>query len=215
MDDCSRDGSRDLIQTFGFKSETRTLFHPANRGKGAALQSGIQAATGDLIAIQDADFEYDPNDLKALIKPILESRADVVFGSRFRASGTQVHRTFHYIVNRLLTLFSNLMSGLYLSDMETCYKIFRAEILKNIVLQSQRFGFEPEITSKIARLKVRVEEMPISYFPRNYLEGKKINWKDGVAAFWHIVRFNLFVDDAKRFRPDMPKQYLIRGTQWL
>jgi glycosyltransferase involved in cell wall biosynthesis len=215
VDDCSRDGSRDILKAFAFRSETQLHFQEQNQGKGAALQLGFRAATGDIIVVQDADFEYDTGDLPALLRPVIQNQADVVYGSRFRKSGTQVHRTFHYLINRLLTLLSNFASGLYLSDMETCYKVFRAEIIRNLVLESKRFGFEPEVTAKIARLKVRVEELPIRYFPRNYLEGKKINWKDGVAALWHILRFNYFAKDEDRFLPSMPAKYRIQGAQWL
>ncbi len=215
IDDCSKDGSRDILKRYPFKSEYQLLFQDVNQGKGAALRRGIQEATGELLAVQDADFEYDMKDLPELIKPILNDRADVVYGSRFRKNGTQVHRTFHYLINRFLTLVSNALSGLYLSDMETCYKIFRSEIIKNIKLESNRFGFEPEVTAKIARLKVRISELPISYYPRNYLEGKKINWKDGVAAVWHIFRFNVLTKPDDMFVDTMPKRYRISGTQWL
>ena len=162
----------------------------------------------------DADFEYDPAEIPMLLEPIRAGKADVVFGSRFKL-GAQVHRTFHYLINRFLTVLSNLLSGLYLSDMETCYKFFRAEIIQHIVLESNRFGFEPEVTAKVARLKLRVMELPISYFPRNYIEGKKINWKDGVAAVFHIVRFNLLSSPKESFLPSLPQQFVPKGTQWL
>lgn len=156
--------------------------------------------------MQDADFEYAPEDLVELVNAILLNRADIVYGSRYRKNSPNVHRTFHYAVNRLLTLTSNLLSGLYLSDMETCYKVFRAEILKPITLECNRFGFEPEITAKIAKLKVRVHEDPIQYFPRNYLEGKKISWKDGVAAVWFMLKFNLRGQNETSLR-NVPEKY--------
>lgn len=191
VDDCSRDGSWEIIEEYQKTRPIVAVRQPANSGKGAALRRGIGLTSGDIIAIQDADFEYAPEDMVELVNAILLNRADIVYGSRYRKNSPNVHRTFHYAINRLLTLASNLFSGLYLSDMETCYKVFRAEILKPIRLECNRFGFEPEITAKIAKLKVRVHEYPIQYFPRNYLEGKKINWKDGVAAVWFILKFNL------------------------
>jgi glycosyltransferase involved in cell wall biosynthesis len=215
VDDCSKDQSALIIRGFAFKSRVKTIFKMVNEGKGSALRSGFEAASGDIICVQDADFEYDPRDLPLLIQPFLTNRADVVFGSRFKKNAPQVHRTFHYLVNRLLTMLSNVASGLYLTDMETCYKLFRASIIKNIALESNRFGFEPEVTAKVARLKVRVEEYPISYHPRNYLEGKKITWRDGVAALRHILFFNLLADKRQFFKPEMPKEYIPLGDQWL
>lgn len=146
---------------------------------------------------------------------MLNGKADVVFGSRFKKSGAQVHRTFHYLVNRFLTIISNALSGLYLTDMETCYKLFKSEVIKNIQLESKRFGFEPEVTAKIARLKLRVQELGISYYPRNYLEGKKITWKDGVAALWHIIYFNLVAPKENFFKETLPPHYLPKGRQLL
>jgi glycosyltransferase involved in cell wall biosynthesis len=216
VDDCSKDRSFEILKHFPFRNRRiKIIRHPENRGKGSALHTGIEEATGDLILVQDADFEYDFGDVPLLLKPILEGRADVVYGSRFKKSGHQVHRTFHYLINRILTIFSNAFSGLYLTDMETCYKVFRAEILKNIVLTSKRFGFEPEITAKIARLRLRVSEVPISYYPRNYMEGKKITWKDGFAAMWHLIYFNFFHSSKNTFRKSMPEKYLINSRQWL
>lgn len=215
VDDCSKDGSGEIIRGFPFNSKVKTIFKPVNEGKGAALRSGFEAASGDIVCVQDADFEYDPRDLPTLIQPFLNNRADVVFGSRFKKNAPQVHRTFHYLINRFLTILSNFSSGLYLTDMETCYKLFRSSIIKNIALESNRFGFEPEVTAKVARLKVRVEEYPIAYYPRNYLEGKKITWRDGVAALRHIIFFNFFADKRKFFKPDMPKEYIPLGDQWL
>jgi glycosyltransferase involved in cell wall biosynthesis len=186
-----------------------------NQGKGTATHTGIARCTGDFIGVQDADFEYDPKDIPALLAPLIEDRADVVYGSRFRASGVQVHRTYHFLVNRFLTLLSNLCSGLYLTDMETCYKFFRADLLKNIVLESRRFGFEPEITAKLARLRLRVQELPISYYPRNYLHGKKITWKDGIAAVRHILYYNFWVKESQCFAPTLPEKYRPDGEHWL
>jgi len=216
VDDASRDDSFSILKTFRFQtSRVKILQQPINQGKGAALQRGIAEASGNWIVVQDADFEYDPTDLALLLVPALADKADVVFGSRFKKTGTQVHRSFHYLVNRFLTALSNALSGLYLTDMETCYKLFRAEILKNISLESRRFGFEPEVTAKIARLKLRVHEIGISYFPRNYLEGKKITWKDGIAAVWHLFYFNIIADKSKFFTASMPDHYKTKTRQFL
>lgn len=214
VDDCSKDRSAEIIGSFPFKSAVQLFRQDVNQGKGAALQRGIAAALGEIIGIQDADFEYDTADVPTLIQPLLAGKADVVFGSRYKG-GAQVHRTFHYLVNRFLTLLSNILSGLYISDMETCYKFFKAEIIKNVVLESKRFGFEPEVTAKVARLKARVMELPISYFPRSYIEGKKITWKDGIAAIRHIIYFNLIVNKKSCFKPDLPKTYIPKGGNWL
>lgn len=214
VDDASSDESWQILQDFIFSRDVQRVRQDLNCGKGAAIHRGIGLARGDFVGIQDADFEYDPNDLKKLMQPLLEDRADVVYGSRFRSDGPQVHRTFHYLVNRLLTLLSNLLSGLYFSDMETCYKVFRGDLIRNIHFRSQRFGFEPEVTAHIARLKVRAQEFPISYFPRRYIEGKKITWKDGFAALFHIVRFNLF-PLKPIFKETLPQRYRVSGRQWL
>ncbi len=215
VDDCSSDGSAAILDKFPFQSLVVRLTHPVNRGKGAALQTGIARASGEIIGIQDADFEYSLDDVPRLLQPLLEDRADVVFGSRFKKSGEQVHRTFHYLVNRGLTLLSNLLSGLYLTDMETCYKFFRKDIIQNLELRSQRFGFEPEVTAKISRLKVRLVEIPIAYFPRNYLQGKKITWRDGVAAVWHIFFYNLAEKPERYVKASLPARFRPRGSQWL
>ncbi len=209
VDDDSKDNSKVLIKEFAEKSPD-VIFHfqDKNQGKGAAIRRGITLASGDLIIIQDADLEYEPNDIPSLLKPILDDEADVVYGSRFKTSGAQVHRTWHRLGNRFLTAFSNLCSGLYFSDMETCYKMFRAEVLKNIILNSDRFGFEPEITAKISRLNLRVLEVPIHYYPRSYQQGKKIGWKDGFAALWHIVKYNFLCKDSDFILPSMPARYL-------
>lgn len=214
IDDRSSDNSAEIVRNFKFGSKVTFLIQEVNSGKGAAIRRGIEAASGDIIGVQDADFEYELSDIPQLLIPIIEGKADVVYGSRFKKTGYQVHRTFHYLVNRALTMLSNLLSGLYLSDMETCYKFFRGDIIKNIRLESNRFGFEPEITAKIARLQLRVLEIPILYFPRNYLQGKKITWKDGVAAVRHIVYYNFWATKGC-FKADMPAKYLPSGGLWL
>jgi glycosyltransferase involved in cell wall biosynthesis len=169
------------------------VHHPVNRGKGAAIRTAIAAATGDVMVVQDADLEYDPAELPGLLMPIIDGRADAVFGSRFTGGGA--HRVlyfWHRVGNGLLTLLSNMMTDLNLTDMETCYKMVRSDVMKRLPLTTDRFGFEPEITARLAQAKVRIYEMSISYSGRTYAEGKKIGWKDGVAAFFHILRFNLF-----------------------
>jgi glycosyltransferase involved in cell wall biosynthesis len=214
IDDCSVDNSAAIIDRFPFQSKFVYIKQKFNSGKGSALRTGIEKATGDFIAVQDADFEYDTADLPKLLQPLIDGKADVVYGSRFRKDSNQVHRTFHYLVNRILTVLSNIFSGLYFSDMETCYKIFRSEIIKNIVLESNRFGFEPEVTAKISRLKIRALEMPISYFPRAYMEGKKITWKDGVAAVWQIFYYNAMKSGKGCYRDTLPSKYIPAGRQW-
>lgn len=214
VDDCSTDGSADILHRYADRPNVHLVFQLVNKGKGAAVARGVAEARGDIVLVQDADFEYSPKDIPAVIAPILEGDADVVFGSRYKNSRT-VHRTFHYAVNRLLTSFSNVASGLYLTDMETCYKAFRREIIQNIRLESPRFGIEPELTAKVAALKVRIAEVPISYSPRTYLEGKKIKWTDGVAALWFILRFNLDQDGLRKAIENVPEQYRISRRQWL
>jgi glycosyltransferase involved in cell wall biosynthesis len=194
IDDCSTDGTRDILRKRPAQYSEQIIFHEKNQGKGAALRAGIAAATGDIIIIQDADLEYDPNDIPRVIEPILAGRADVVYGSRF--VGGEAHRVlyfWHRIGNGLLTLASNMLTDLNLSDMETGYKAFRAEVLKKIKLEESRFGFEPEITAKISKLpNVRVFEVGISYYGRTYLEGKKIGWKDGIRALYCIIKYTFF-----------------------
>ncbi len=215
VDDCSTDGSGDIIDKFHFRSPVIKFRQPKNQGKGAAIQKGLSLATGEIIGVQDADFEYDMRDIPSLIQPLVEDRADAVFGSRFKKNAEQVHRTYHYLVNRILTLLSNLCTGLYLTDMETCYKFFRRDLITNIKLESNRFGFEPEVTAKIAALKLRVVELPISYYPRNYLQGKKITWRDGVAALRHILYFNFGVKPTQYVLPGLPDKYKPKGGHWL
>ena len=204
IDDCSADGSRALLEGFEFSSPTTIIFHSENKGKGSAVRAGIAAASGQFVGIQDADFEYDMQEIPKILEPLLLDQADVVYGSRFLNTGISEHRSYHYLGNRLLTVLSNVFSGLGLSDMETCYKFFRSDILRNLVLESERFGFEPEVTAKIARLNLRLREIPVSYRPRSYGQGKKITWKDGVAALWHIVHFNVFTNhrDVQKLVPE-------------
>ena len=199
VDDKSSDRSLEILNRLAKIFHFKVIAMPINQGKGAAVIRGIQEATGDFILIQDADFEYDPRDIPRLVEPVIGGEADVVFGSRFKKDGTQVHRTYHYFVNRLLTVLSNLLSGIYLTDMETCYKVFPADLLKSMRLSSKRFGIEVEMTAYLAKARVRIHEVSIRYYPRTQLQGKKINWKDGVAALWHLLKFNLFVSPEKAF----------------
>ena len=193
VDDASTDATREALQkiTADHGDEVRVFTHEANRGKGAA--TGIAHARGEIIMIQDADLEYDPRDYPLLLEPILEDQADVVFGNRFHGGPHRVLYFWHYTANRFLTLLTNLLTGLNLSDMEVGYKVFRADVLRRITLTSNRFGFEPEITVKVARLDCRVYEVPIRYYGRTYAEGKKITWRDGLAALGHIIRYR-FMD---------------------
>jgi glycosyltransferase involved in cell wall biosynthesis len=192
VDDASTDGTRELIRTKIESRVARVIYHEKNCGKGAALRTGFAAATGDIVLIQDADLEYDPRDYPKLLAPIVEGRADVVFGSRF--SGGESHRVFyfwHSVVNKGLTLLSNMMTDLNLTDMEVCYKVFRRDILQQFTIEEDRFGFEPEVTAKVARLKCRIYEVGISYAGRTYADGKKIGFRDGLWAIWCIIKYNL------------------------
>lgn len=195
VDDCSTDGSREVMAALAHESpDVRCVHHDVNRGKGAALRTGFAAATGDLVIVQDADLEYDPADIPRLIAPVKAGRADVVFGSRF--AGGESHRVlyfWHSVANKVLTLLSNMTTNLNLTDMEVCYKLFRRSVLEQIELEEDRFGFEPEITAKVARLRgCRVYEVGITYSGRTYQEGKKIGWKDGVRALYCILKYGVF-----------------------
>jgi glycosyltransferase involved in cell wall biosynthesis len=191
VDDGSTDGSDAILKSFVFQSSAICLYQTSNQGKGAALKRGIQAAHGTIIAIQDADFEYCMEEWESLLAPLIFDQYDVVFGNRFSRISWK-DRLFHRSINWFLTFLSNLCNGLWISDMETGYKVFQARILKNMILESHRFGFEPEVTAKIAKISLKIKELPSQYQPRNYSEGKKIQWKDGIAAIWHILKFNFF-----------------------
>lgn len=199
VDDCSTDGTREYLKTIDDQNEIKVVFHNVNLGKGAALRTGFAQATGDIIIIQDSDLEYDPNEYSKLLKPILEDKADVVYGSRF--VGGESHRVlyfWHSLGNRFLTLLSNMFTNLNLTDMEVCYKVFRKSVINQIQLEEDRFGFEPEFTAKIASLGCPIYEVGISYYGRTYAEGKKINWRDGVRAIYVILKYGLFARRQNR-----------------
>jgi glycosyltransferase involved in cell wall biosynthesis len=191
VDDCSSDGTREFLKKLN-ENGLVTLFQDTNQGKGAALKRGMAAATGDIVLVQDADLEYDPREYPVLLQPILEGKADVVYGSRFLGGPHRVLYFWHYVGNSVITLLSNMFTNLNLTDMETCYKVFRKEVIKGITIESKRFGVEPEITAKVARGKWRIFEVPISYYGRTYEEGKKITWRDGIKALFTIIKFNVF-----------------------
>jgi len=204
VDDASTDGTGEIVDRLAQERLIdRVIHHPANRGKGAALRSGIAAAGGDVIVVQDADLEYDPADLVTLLQPIRTGKADAVYGSRFQGGPRRVLFFWHSVGNRFLTLMSNMFTNLNLTDMETCYKLVRTDLLKRLPLTSDRFGFEVEVTARLAQVGARIWELPITYSGRTYAEGKKITWRDGLAALVHIVRFNLFPPggDWRTLRP--------------
>jgi glycosyltransferase involved in cell wall biosynthesis len=192
VDDFSTDGTREILQSLAPSEDLKILFQPKNMGKGAALREGFAAVSGDIVIVQDADLEYDPAEYHSLLNPILSNKADVVFGSRFLGGPHRVLFFWHSVGNRFLTLLSNMLTDLNLTDMETCYKVFRAEILKRIRFRENKFGFEPEFTAKVGKARFRVYEVPISYSGRDYAEGKKIGWKDGVAAIYFILKYRFF-----------------------
>ncbi|MFQ5735237.1 MAG: glycosyltransferase family 2 protein [Thermodesulfobacteriota bacterium] len=203
VDDCSVDGTRDLLagleKKWPYKEcRLKLILKEKNMGKGAALRTALENVTGDVVIVQDADLEYDPRDYEKLLEPIIEGRADVVYGSRFMGNSHRVLFFWHMVGNKVLTFFSNMLTNINLSDMETGYKAFRTEVLRSFTLESDRFGFEPEVTAKVARGRYRIYETSISYAGRTYDEGKKINWKDGVAAFWHIIKYNLLAPAPRR-----------------
>ncbi len=192
VDDFSTDGTRDILRDKLTSQVDKVVFHDFNQGKGAALRTGFQHVTGDFVIVQDADLEYDPKEYPILLEPLIKGKADVVFGSRFM--GGSAHRVvyfWHYLGNRFLTLLSNMFTNINLTDMETCYKMFRREVIQNIKIEENRFGFEPEITAKVAKGNWRIYEVGISYYGRTYAEGKKIGWKDGFRAIYAILRYNL------------------------
>ncbi|HXI11546.1 MAG TPA: glycosyltransferase [Thermoanaerobaculia bacterium] len=219
IDDKSTDGSRDVVAALAREHpEIRHLLQDTNQGKGAAIRRGIQEARGELVIIQDADLEYDPDEYPKLIQPILDGHADVVFGSRFEGYPRRVMLYWHRLGNNFLTFLSNATTNLDLTDMETCYKVFRREVIQSIVIHSNRFGFEPEVTAKVARRGYRIYEVPISYHGRDYWEGKKINWKDGFSAIWTILKYGLFIDPTTEptgYTTLRRKESLFRYNQWL
>lgn len=207
VDDASGDRSLSILRELSSRHGFKVLELGSHHGKGTAVIRGFQEATGDFFMIQDADFEYDPGDIPALLQPLLENKADVVYGSRFKKNSPQVHRTFHYFANRFLTLLNNLFTGIYLTDAHTCYRILRADLVRAMNLKSRRFEIESELNAYVAKVGARVHELPISYFPRTRLQGKKITWKDGLAVIFYVVRFNWFTPLNRAFH-QVPPRYL-------
>ncbi len=191
VDDFSTDGTRQVLESLPPSGDVKVLYQPRNLGKGAALRAGFEMVSGDIVVVQDADLEYDPGEYPELIRPILQNKADVVYGSRFLSGPHRVLYFWHSVGNRVLTTLSNMLTDLNLTDMETCYKVFRAELLRRIKFRENRFGFEPEFTAKVAKARCRIYEVPISYSGRDYSEGKKIGWKDGIAALFVILKYRL------------------------
>ena len=203
IDDASRDSSVRILEGYSGNSRVKVLRQEKNKGKGAAIRRGFEYASCPIVIIQDADLEYSPADYPAVIAPILSDKADVVYGSRFQGGPGRVLYYKHQLGNKLITFLSNIFSDLNFTDIETCYKAFRREVIQNIILESDRFGIEVEITAKIAKAKIlRIYEVPISYHGRTYAEGKKITWKDGIAALWHVIKFNLFRTPSSYFKSD-------------
>lgn len=218
VDDASTDGTRTILEQLVEDGTIDVLqLHERNRGKGAAVRTGIRRANGDVIVVQDADLEYDPFELPRLMEPIADGRADAVFGSRFLGSSRRVLYFWHRVGNGVLTLLSNMLTNINLTDMETCYKMVRADLLKSLPLRTDRFGIEPELTARLAQAGARIYEVPISYNGRTYAEGKKIGWKDGVAAFWHILRANLLSPKVAAYTPRVsartPETPIVGGAQ--
>lgn len=205
VNDCSTDGSKTILEDRIREKENNFLINqPVNSGKGAAIRAGIRMSTGDIVLIQDADMEYDPQDYTTLLRPFITKKADAVFGSRFKGDIARVLYFWHYMGNKFLTCLSNMFTNLNLTDMETCYKVIRGDIIRNMILTSDRFGIEPEITAKLAKIKgIHIYEVPISYFGRTYAEGKKINWKDGFSALWCIIRFNMLTNYNDSFSKEV------------
>ncbi|MCH7532686.1 MAG: glycosyltransferase family 2 protein [Gemmatimonadetes bacterium] len=203
VDDGSTDGTRDLLTELEGELIDHLVFHEKNAGKGAALRTGFRRATGDVVVVQDADLEYDPYEFPILLEPILSGRADAVYGSRFLGGPHRVLFFWHSVGNRLLTLLSNMLTDLNLTDMETCYKMVRTELLQSLPLSAHRFGIEPELTARLAQAGARIYELPISYHGRSYAEGKKIGWKDGVSAFWSILRYNMLPPRVPKWIPPL------------